>query len=167
MESLPSDISSLSISNQEYTFTLLPTENIIPKTAFIDKFINISTVKYDGQGINYVELSLGRDIVREDRNDKVVPKMENSESSLAKLARFKGLGRQKKDIFYLGRNIDYVSMLEGSLKSKEITYIHSEAFPAGELKHGPISLIEEGTPVITLITHEETAPKTISNITAD
>lgn len=100
MESLPSDISSLSISNQKYTFTLLPTENIIPKTAFIDKFINISTVKYDGQGINYVELSLGRDIVREDRNDKVVPKMENSESSLAKLARFKGLGRQKKDIFY-------------------------------------------------------------------
>lgn len=71
---------------------------------------------------------------------------------------------QKKDIFYLGRNIDYVSMLEGSLKLKEITYIHSEAFPAGELKHGPISLIEEGTPVIALITHEETAPKTISNI---
>lgn len=70
----------------------------------------------------------------------------------------------KKDIFYLGRNIDYVSMLEGSLKLKEITYIHSEAFPAGELKHGPISLIEEDTPVIALITHEETASKTISNI---
>ena len=70
----------------------------------------------------------------------------------------------KKDIFYLGRNIDYVSMLEGSLKLKEITYIHSEAFPAGELKHGPISLIEEDTPVIALITHEETAAKTISNI---
>lgn len=100
MESLPADLSSLSISNQEYTFSLLPTENIIPKTAFIDKFINISTVKYDGQGINYVELSLGRDIVREDRNDKVIPKMENAESSLAKIARFKGLSRQKKDIFY-------------------------------------------------------------------
>lgn len=70
----------------------------------------------------------------------------------------------KKDIFYLGRNIDYVSMLEGSLKLKEITYIHSEAFPAGELKHGPISLIEEDTPVIALITHKETAAKTISNI---
>ena len=70
----------------------------------------------------------------------------------------------KKDIFYLGRNIDYVSMLEGSLKLKEITYIHSEAFPAGQLKHGPISLIEEDTPVIALITHKETAAKTISNI---
>lgn len=70
----------------------------------------------------------------------------------------------KKDIFYLGRNIDYISMLEGSLKLKEITYIHSEAFPAGELKHGPISLIEENTPVIALITHKETALKTISNI---
>ena len=55
-------------------------------------------------------------------------------------------------------------MLEGSLKLKEITYIHSEAFPAGELKHGPISLIEEKTPVISLITDKTTALKTISNI---
>lgn len=71
---------------------------------------------------------------------------------------------KKKDIFFLGRNIDYITMLEGSLKLKEITYIHSEAFPAGELKHGPISLIEKNTPVIALITNKETALKTISNI---
>ena len=77
------------------------------------------------------------------------------------------IGRQlitKKDVFFLGRRIDYISMLEGSLKLKEITYIHSEAFPAGELKHGPISLIEEKTPVISLITDKTTALKTISNI---
>lgn len=68
------------------------------------------------------------------------------------------------DIFYLGRNIDYVSMLEGSLKLKEISYIHSEAMQAGELKHGTISLIENGTCVIGLITKEELASKMISNI---
>ena len=70
----------------------------------------------------------------------------------------------KKDIFFLGRNIDYVTALEGSLKLKEITYLHSEAFPAGELKHGPISLIEEKTPVIAIITKKEFALKTISNV---
>ena len=71
---------------------------------------------------------------------------------------------KKEDIFYLGRNIDYVSMLEGSLKLKEISYIHSEAMPAGELKHGTISLIEKDTPVIALITKKELANKTISNL---
>lgn len=70
----------------------------------------------------------------------------------------------QKDIFYLGRNIDYISMLEGALKIKEISYIHSEAYQAGELKHGTISLIEENTPVIALISHNLTASKTISNI---
>lgn len=71
---------------------------------------------------------------------------------------------QKDDIFYLGRNIDYVSMLEGSLKLKEISYIHSEAMQAGELKHGTISLIEKDTCVISLISLDELASKTISNI---
>ncbi len=70
----------------------------------------------------------------------------------------------QKELFYLGRNIDYVSALEGSLKLKEITYIQSVAFPAGELKHGTISLIEKGTPVIAIITKREIASKTISNI---
>ena len=71
---------------------------------------------------------------------------------------------QDKDIFFLGRNIDYASVLEGSLKLKEISYIHSEAYPSGELKHGTISLIEDNTCVMSLITHDETATKTISNI---
>ena len=59
-----------------------------------------------------------------------------------------------RDIFFIGRNIDYALSLEGSLKLKEISYIHSEAYAAGELKHGTISLIENGTPVIALATHE-------------
>lgn len=71
---------------------------------------------------------------------------------------------QKKDVFYLGRGIDYISMLEGSLKLKEISYIHSEAYQAGELKHGTISLIEDKTPVIALISDDNISSKTISNI---
>ncbi len=69
-----------------------------------------------------------------------------------------------KDIFFIGRNIDYALSLEGSLKLKEISYIHSEAYAAGELKHGTISLIEQGTPVIALVTHEELIGKIVSNI---
>jgi len=68
------------------------------------------------------------------------------------------------DIFFLGRNIDYALMLEGSLKLKEISYIHAECYAAGELKHGTISLIDKGTPVIGLITKEDIADKTSSNI---
>lgn len=71
---------------------------------------------------------------------------------------------QAKDVFYLGRGIDYISMLEGSLKLKEISYVHSEAYQAGELKHGTISLIEKDTPIIVLISDETIALKTISNI---
>ena len=69
-----------------------------------------------------------------------------------------------KDVFFIGRNIDYALSLEGSLKLKEISYIHSEAYAAGELKHGTISLIEKGTPVIALVTHEELIGKIVSNI---
>ena len=60
----------------------------------------------------------------------------------------------KDNIFFLGRNIDYAISLEGSLKLKEISYIHSEAYPAGELKHGTISLISDNTIVISIITDD-------------
>lgn len=67
-------------------------------------------------------------------------------------------------IFFIGRGLDYAISLEGSLKLKEISYIHSEAYAAGELKHGTISLIEDGTPVVAVLTQEELYRKTISNI---
>lgn len=67
-------------------------------------------------------------------------------------------------IFFIGRNLDYAVSLEGSLKLKEISYIHSEAYAAGELKHGTISLIEDGTLVIALATYKELFDKTVSNI---
>lgn len=72
--------------------------------------------------------------------------------------------KDKKNLFYLGRSFDYFLSLEASLKLKEISYIHSEAIPGGELKHGPIALIEPGLPVIVFITDPETAPSMRGNI---
>lgn len=69
-----------------------------------------------------------------------------------------------RDIFFIGRGVDYAISLEGSLKLKEISYVHSEAYAAGELKHGTISLIEEGTLVVAVATQPELFQKTISNI---
>ena len=69
-----------------------------------------------------------------------------------------------RDIFFIGRGIDYAISLEGSLKLKEISYIHSEAYAAGELKHGTISLIEDGTLVVALATQPDLFQKTISNM---
>ena len=69
-----------------------------------------------------------------------------------------------KDIFFIGRGVDYAISLEGSLKLKEISYIHSEAYAAGELKHGTISLIEDGTLVVGLLTQSDLYEKTISNM---
>lgn len=69
-----------------------------------------------------------------------------------------------KDSFFIGRGIDYTAAMEGSLKMKEISYIHSEAYPAGELKHGSIALIEQGTLVIALLTQKDLLKKTVSNV---
>lgn len=70
----------------------------------------------------------------------------------------------RNDIFYLGRKIDYAISMEGSLKLKEISYINCVAYQAGELKHGTISLIEENTPIISIITDNDIRSKTISNL---
>ena len=69
-----------------------------------------------------------------------------------------------KDAFFVGRGIDYAICMEGSLKMKEISYVHSEAYAAGELKHGTISLIEDGTLVIGVLTQPELYEKTLSNM---
>lgn len=68
------------------------------------------------------------------------------------------------DIFFIGRGIDYAISMEGSLKMKEISYIHSEAYAAGELKHGTISLVEDGTLVIGVMTQKDLFEKTLSNM---
>jgi glucosamine--fructose-6-phosphate aminotransferase (isomerizing) len=69
-----------------------------------------------------------------------------------------------EDVFFIGRNLDYALSLEGSLKLKEISYIHSEAYASGELKHGTISLIEDGTLVIALSLYDPLFDKAMSNV---
>lgn len=89
------------------------------------------------------------------------------ESMLKKESDIKQIADSIKDknaVFYLGRNMDYNSAMEGALKLKEISYIFTEAFAAGELKHGTIALIEEGTPVITIATQTSLLDKTFSNM---
>lgn len=81
-----------------------------------------------------------------------------------KIQRFANRYLAAKDIFFIGRGIDYAISMEGSLKLKEISYIHSEAYAAGELKHGTISLIEEGTLVASVLTQKDLYKKTISNM---
>ncbi len=69
-----------------------------------------------------------------------------------------------KNVFYIGRGLDYLACLEGSLKLKEIAYLHAEAYPAGELKHGPIALLEEVSCIVGLVTQENIYEKTVSNL---
>ncbi len=92
--------------------------------------------------------------------DKMAKVLEDKERIQWFAAKYAGA----KDIFFIGRGIDYAVSLEGSLKMKEISYIHSEAYAAGELKHGTISLLENGTLVIGVLTQDDLFEKTISNM---
>ncbi len=92
--------------------------------------------------------------------EKIEKILENNE----RLQWFASKQVNTKDVFFVGRGIDYAISLEGSLKLKEISYIHSEAYAAGELKHGTISLIEEGTLVVGVLTQGELYEKSVSNM---
>lgn len=92
--------------------------------------------------------------------EKVEEVLKNKEV----IQKFASTTYMHRDMFFLGRGLDYATAMEGSLKLKEVSYIHSEAYPAGELKHGPIALIEEGTIVIAIATQEELFGKMVSNI---
>ena len=92
--------------------------------------------------------------------DKIERVLENKE----RIQWFASKYSNARDIFFIGRGLDYAISLEGSLKMKEISYIHSEAYAAGELKHGTISLIEKGILVIGVLTQEELLEKTVSNM---
>ena len=91
-------------------------------------------------------------------------KIENILADTSKIKNFADKVYTEKDMFFLGRGIDYAVALEGSLKLKEISYIHSEAYAAGELKHGPIALIENNVTVIGIITEPDLVDKTCSNL---
>ena len=78
--------------------------------------------------------------------------------------KYAGYLKELHDAYFIGRNLDYATVLEGALKLKEVSYIHADAYIAGELKHGPIALIENGSVVIAVATQPQIAAKTISNI---
>lgn len=117
----------------------------------------------------YLAEKLGR--VSKEEYDEIVDGIQKLPDQVAQILSDKekvqylaSLFFASKSIFFLGRNLDYAVALEGSLKLKEISYIHSEAYAAGELKHGTISLIEEGTLVVALATGDTLFDKTISNV---
>lgn len=123
--------------------------------------IAVATTKaYVAQVLMFVRMIKQLTSVDTDELKNIVQKVINYDDyqNIAKLL------EAKEHNFFIGRKIDYALALEGSLKLKEISYIHSETYAAGELKHGTISLIEEGTPVIAVITDLSVADKTISNI---
>lgn len=95
---------------------------------------------------------------------KLPEQIEMLLSNKERVQRFANRYLSASDVYFIGRGIDYAISLEGSLKLKEISYIHSEAYAAGELKHGTISLIEDGTLVVSVATQDALLAKTISNI---
>lgn len=134
-----------------------------------------STKAYTSQLIAFTLLSLYLAEVRGTQTEAQVSEIltamqslpEQVEEILAQKDAIKTYAEQiaeHKHLFFLGRGVDYAVAQEGSLKLKEISYIHSEAYAAGELKHGTLALIEDGVPVIALATQESVLEKTVSNI---
>ncbi len=118
-----------------------------------------------------LNLSYSKNLITKDGIKDILKDVRNLPSYMEELLQnteeYKNIAKSIKDyndIFFIGRGVDYALAMEGSLKLKEISYTHSEAYQAGELKHGTISLIDDGTPVIGIVTDETIASKTISNI---
>ena len=138
--------------------------------------ISVATTKaYSAQLIAGYMLAMqfahAREEISEEEYKRLIAELETLPSKIEKILEdkeriqwFAAKFAAVKDAFFIGRGIDYAVGLEGSLKMKEISYIHSEAYAAGELKHGPISLIEDGTLVISVVTQEALYEKTISNM---
>jgi len=117
---------------------------------------------YLAQTLGTQEAATIRDLLAELR--KLPEQVEAILARSGEIKEFAGRIARHKNLFFIGRGMDYAVVQEGSLKLKEISYIHSEAYAAGELKHGTLALIEEGIPVIALATQEDVFEKTLSNI---
>ncbi len=138
--------------------------------------ISVATTKaYSAQLIvSYLlAIKLGRvkGLISQEKEEEYIAEMETLPEKIEKTLEdkeriqwFASKYANARDIFFIGRGIDYAICLEGSLKLKEISYIHSEAYAAGELKHGTISLIEDGTLVVGLLTENDLFEKSISNL---
>lgn len=117
---------------------------------------------YFGQLMGTIDVNVEKEL--QDALTLVPEKIEEVLSKKEEIEEVAKILAKENDVFFLGRGADYALALEGSLKLKEITYIHSEAYAGGELKHGPIALIEEGTKVIALLTQTNLKEKMVSNI---
>ncbi|MCR4776387.1 MAG: glutamine--fructose-6-phosphate transaminase (isomerizing) [Saccharofermentans sp.] len=138
--------------------------------------ISVATTKaYSAQlALSYVlaiELASAKGTIDEEKKQDLLTEVMTIPDKIRKLLEdkeriqwFASKLAAQKDIFFIGRGIDYAICMEGSLKMKEISYIHSEAYAAGELKHGTISLIEDGTFVIGVLTQSKLYEKTLSNL---
>ena len=133
-----------------------------------------STKAYTTQVISLyflaMDIALNLNKITEDEVKEIIENMEKLPGQIEEILKHKDqfediaeLIKDAKSIFYTGRSLDYITAKEGALKLKEISYIHTESFPSGELKHGSIALIEEGTPVISVATQSSILEKTISN----
>ncbi len=121
--------------------------------------------------LSTLAFEIARKTMSLDDANRIVQEMKNIESILnyvlLKVDEYKEIAKsisKKEHLFFIGRGADYAMCMEGSLKLKEISYMHSEAYPAGELKHGTISLVENKTPIIAIATDKNLYEKTISNI---
>ena len=119
-----------------------------------------------------VQFGKVREQITEEKYEELIAELKTLPDKIAKIIEddkeriqwFASKQANVKDAFFIGRGIDYAISMEGSLKMKEVSYVHTEAYAAGELKHGTISLIEDGTLVIGILTQEHLYEKTISNM---
>lgn len=131
--------------------------------AYITQVVNLYLLALDfSLKLGRIELSSYENILKELKSipKKIEELVKNDES----IKEFAHEIKDSKSLFYIGRSLDYATSVEAALKLKEVSYIHTEAFAAGELKHGTISLIEEGTPVIAIMTQGNLLDKTLSNV---
>ena len=159
------DIDTLSIVNRRDSSIARESKYVIYTPAGIE--IAVATTKaYLAQVIILILLAIKNSSMEEEgiRELKLLPNIITKYINDFNYKEIAKLVSDKKNVFYLGRGIDYYLALEGSLKLKEISYIHSEAFPAGELKHGSISLIDENFGVIAIVLDKSISDKTISNL---
>ena len=131
--------------------------------AYITQVVNLYLLALDfSLKLGRIELSSYENILRELKTlPKKVDELVKKDESIKEFAHEI---KDSKSLFYIGRSLDYATSIEAALKLKEVSYIHTEAFASGELKHGTISLIEEGTPVIAIMTQENLLDKTLSNV---
>lgn len=131
--------------------------------AYITQVVNLYLLALDfSLKLSRIELSSYENILKELKTlPKKVDELVKKDESIKEFAREI---KDSKSLFYIGRSLDYATSIEAALKLKEVSYIHTEAFAAGELKHGTISLIEEATPVIAIMTQGNLLDKTLSNV---